>query len=316
MILLEPGNRILGETVAAQLKPAEAVQQDAEEKEVKPVLAAGEREPIDVRLCDFDDVSYRVYIDAKERTSMKVSMSLPCFRDIATKGGKDAVQKHYGSMSVTPESGFDVTLSVNFSRLPMKEDDLIQKIQCLKQNIVGGVFDYYFDGLLKGAVKPDSFKFNLRHDTTVFFFPRNDRVTVIYGLDFFDKVDAAIARVFMQEFVEVKKRIGQAPPCTFSVNPPLELKEFGITEPTGNLGYISFAVMKSHLESNRKDKIIAVLQVFRNYIQYHLKCSKSYFHSRMRARVVALLKILNRAKMDKPDNREMKTISGKTFIRS
>jgi len=314
MILLEPGNRILAETVSAQIKPVEIVQSDeggaAESK-------TPQREPIDVRLCDFDDVSYRVVIDAKDRSIMKVSIGLPCYSSISSYGGNTVLDKHYkGLVANKPENGYDVTLNINLDNKPLKDEELISKIQMLKPNLVGGIFDYYFDALLSGKPRNESFKFNLRADTTVFFFPRSDRVTVIYGLDFHDKVDAAIAKVFMQEFVDAKKRIGQAPPCTFGVNPPLELKEYNINEPTGNLGFISFAVMKSHLESGRKDKVIAVLQVFRNYIQYHLKCSKSYFHSRMRARVVSLLKILNRAKVEKDEKKEMKTIGGKTFIRS
>jgi len=120
----------------------------------------------------------------------------------------------------------------------------------------------------------------------------------------------------MQEFVDARRRLGAAPPVTFSVNPPLELKEYKITEPTGNLGFITFAVLKSHLEGGRKEKVIAVLPAFRNYLQYHIKCSKSYFHSRMRARVVSLLKILSRAKQDKIEEKQMKTSSGRTFVRS
>jgi len=314
MILLEPGNRILAETVSAQIKPIEIVQSD---EGGSSDSKTPQREPIDVRLCDFDDVSYRVVIDAKDRSIMKVSIGLPCYSTISSYDGDKILDKYYkGLVANKPENGYDVTLNINLDNKTLKDEELINKIQMLKPNLVGGIFDYYFDALLTGKPRSESFKFNLRADTTVFFFPRSDRVTVIYGLDFHDKVDAAIAKVFMQEFVDAKKRIGQAPPCTFGVNPPLELKEYNINEPTGNLGFITFAVMKSHLESGRKDKVIAVLQVFRNYIQYHLKCSKSYFHSRMRARVVSLLKILNRAKVEKDEKKEMKTIGGKTFIRS
>jgi actin related protein 2/3 complex subunit 2 len=58
------------------------------------------------------------------------------------------------------------------------------------------------------------------------------------------------------------------------------------------------------------------MQMFRNYLAYHIKCSKAYFHSRMRARVVSLIKILNRAKVEIDESkREKKTAQGKTFIR-
>jgi len=313
MILLENGNRILGETVAAQLKAPEVVQNE-DGQDVK-----GVRLPIDVRLCDFDDVSYRVVIDAGDLNLMKVSIAIPCWHTIEDFGGAAARDNIYGKLvQESPEAGFDITLAVPLDTLPAGETatGLSEKIARLKTNIIGGAFNFHFQALLDGKTGEAS-KFNARPDTTVFLFPRADRVTVVFSLEFSDRVDAAIAKVFMQEFVDAKRRIAAAPPCTFGVNPPLELKEFGITEPTGNLGFISFAVLKSHLESGRKQKVIDVLASFRNYLQYHLKCSKSYFHSRMRARCVGLLKILNRAKVESADDKkEKKTMAGKTFIRA
>jgi actin related protein 2/3 complex subunit 2 len=127
--------------------------------------------------------------------------------------------------------------------------------------------------------------------------------------------------VFMQEFVEVKRRLGSAPPCTFSQHAPLELKEFPASASSSfstspSLGYISFAVLKNHLEGGKKEKVVAVLQSFRSYLQYHIKCSKSYFHARMRARVVSMLKVLSRARQERIEEKEKKTASGKTFVRS
>jgi len=313
MILLEPGNRILAETVGAQIKPEEKTAIDDDGKE-----QIKERDPIDVRLCDFDDVMYHVVIDAENRDVMRVSLALPCYRQIESRGGKEALGKYYKEYVDAPENGYDITLKIDLNKVPAgKEDELINRIQLLKHNVVGGVFDYYLGALLEGKPIADSYNFDLRADTKIFMIPRNDRVIIIFGLDFTDKVDIAIAKVFMQEFVDARRRLGAAPPCAFSVNPPLELKEFGITEPTGNLGFISFAVMKTNIDSGRKDKVIAVLQTFRNYIQYHIKCSKTYFHSRMRARVVSLLKILNRAKQPEVVGKEkvMKTIDGKDFKR-
>ena len=59
--------------------------------------------------------------------------------------------------------------------------------------------------------------------------------------------------------------------------------------------------------------------MFRNYLHYHIKASKSFLHMRMRSRVVSLLQVLNRAVPDKKTTEEkvavMKTISGKTFTR-
>lgn len=45
-----------------------------------------------------------------------------------------------------------------------------------------------------------------------------------------------------------------------------------------------------------REETISRIQIFRDYLHYHIKCSKAYLHSRMRARVAEFLKVLNRAK--------------------
>lgn len=298
MILLEPGNRILGETVTDSL---------SEDSKV---------EPMEVKLCDFDDVTYQVKVDAANLKLMQVSMNLPCYHQIKDKGAESAVKRVYGDMvAAEAETGFDITINV-----PLEENKdpgkLAKDVTLLKQNTVGGVFDHYFTELLVGKEPGEPFKFDLRGDTTLYFFPRKDRVVVIFALDFTEDVDKTIAKVFMQEFVDSRRRVARAPPVSWGANPPKELEHFKITENEGNLGYISFAILKSHLDKGKKETVISVLQVFRNYIQYHIKCSKSYFHQRMRARVRALLKVLNRARFDADQAKEKKTAGGKTFRRS
>jgi len=250
-------------------------------------------------------------------------MSLPCYKEIESLGAKDAFEKAYGSMVTTPLNGYDVTVKVNLDELKEQKakDEMVERLSCLKANVLAGIFDHFFSALLAGKSLTDPFRFKLRSDTEIFFFPKNDRVTVIFSFDFREKVDRAIAKIFMQEFVEAKRALGAAPPCNWfeSKNPPTELAFYKITEATQNLGFISFAVQKSNLDSNKKDRVISVLQVFRNYLQYHIKCSKSYFHARMRARVVTLLAVLNRAKYSEEEKltaTQKKTAQGRTFNRA
>jgi len=191
----------------------------------------------------------------------------------------------------------------------------------MKQTVIGGVFRHFYLKLKAGEAPAAPFKFDLRKDTTIYFVPDKDRVVTIFGLDFHEKVDKAVAKVFMQEFSDARKGLGFAPPvqwATAPTQPPAELKVFGITENnTGNLGFISFAILKDHVTKEEVlHRIVDILQSFRNYIQYHIKCSKSYFHSRMRARARELLKVLNRAKQYDPEaNTQKKNIFGKTFTR-
>jgi actin related protein 2/3 complex subunit 2 len=292
----------LGETISAQLI------RDSNNEE--------KREAIDVRLCDFDDVSYRVTIEKEDRSKMRISFSAPWWNQIKENGGQDALDRHYKDFVTEPEQGYDVSLSVNLDSLPGKPEDLVTKLSLLKTNLLGGVFDFYLSNVLKGG-KGSSFRFKLRSDTEIFFIPANERVTVVFSLDFKDKVDRAVAKVFMQEFLNERKNIGAAPPFTFAANPPGELKEFGITEPVqGLLGFCTFPILKSHVDKDKKDKAIAVLQSFRTYLQYHIKCSKSYFHQRMRLRVKELLLNLNRAKQEPLQEAQKKTITGRTFTRA
>jgi len=201
----------------------------------------------------------------------------------------------------------------------VKPEALIQNISMFKAHLVGGVFDHFFTNLKNGGKPMEQFSFALRPDTQVYFIPAADRVTIVYSLDFKDRVDRAVARVFLQEFVDARRTLGAAPPCAFGPNPPAELKSFGVTEPSGNLGFLTFSVLKSHvtgLPADKKEKVIAVLQVFRNYLQYHIKCSKSFFHSRMRLRVATLIGVLNRAKMEPLTEGPKRTITGRTFTRA
>jgi len=295
MILLEPGNRILEECLRSQICTTE------------------KRIPMDVRLCDFDDVQYRVFVDKSNVDLLKLSISIPPFQRFKDKGGQAAVDKYYGEFKGGAETGFDVTLHVDCAKIKDHEAT-IKNLSLAKSKITGGAFDNPFTGLMEDK-KVEKFKFDLRPDTTVFFYPMVDRVTVIFEVNFQVKMDQVIANVMLKEFVNSRKQIGRAPPVSWEQNPPSELKEFGITQNKGCLGYMSFAILKSHLEKGKQEAVIAVLQTFRTYLQYHIKCSKSYFHSKMRKRVAELIKVLNRAKV--PDlKKEKKTALGKTFKRS
>jgi len=119
--------------------------------------------------------------------------------------------------------------------------------------------------------------------------------------------------VCFKALLSCSKKIGRAPPATWGAAPPNELEDFGITENQGNLGYVSFAILKSHVDKGKKEQVVHVLQTFRTFLQYHIKCSKSLFHAKMRNRVRELLKVLNRAKIE--EKKEKKTAAGKTFKR-
>lgn len=111
-------------------------------------------------------------------------------------------------------------------------------------------------------------------------------------------------------------------------DPPLEIRNIAGLKRSDDVGYVTFGMspflylidihaaavlFPRHFSTpDRMESTISHVQLFRDYLHYHIKCSKAYMHSRMRARVAEFLKVLNRAKME---NREVekKTITSVLF---
>lgn len=303
MILLEKGNRILEETVSS-------------------VFTREKAQKIDVKLSDFDDVAYKVSVSQDDLNTLMVSMTCPVyndFKDGASKAGSDgAFKEAFGDMVCEPEAGFDVSLKIKIDEVKDGGEELVQKIKIMKATVIGGGMDFFLSALAEGKSGGlEREKWNLRGDTGVYLCPGSDRVTIIFEIDFCEEVDKVIGKVFMQEFQNSVKNNRAAPPCKFSIDPPLELHSapWNMKSNTGCLGYISFAVLPPHAKKNRQD-VIHVLCTFRSFVQYHIKMSKSYWHSKMRTRTQTLLKVLNRAKVEDPNaGNTKKTAGGKTFRR-
>jgi len=124
---------------------------------------------------------------------------------------------------------------------------------------------------------------------------------------------------FLQEFVDCRRTMSNAPSVLYqrddreSSGAPPELKGVEGVYEGADQGFVSFVLFKNHLAKDRRDKTIDTITLFRNYLHYHIKCSKAYMHTRMRLRVESLLQVLNRAKTKKAN--KATTASGKTFER-
>lgn len=107
--------------------------------------------------------------------------------------------------------------------------------------------------------------------------------------------------MFLQEFREGKRAAQNAPQVLFTRDPPAGIAEEGAL--TGEkVGYITFVLFPRHTNKQAKDNTIDLIHLFRNYLHYHIKCSKAYIHSRMRAKTADFLKVLNRAKPETKAN--------------
>lgn len=295
MILLETKNRIVEETLLHRFTSA------------KP-------ETIDITVADFDGVLFHISNPDGDKTKLRVSISLKFFGDLQQHGADGLLTKVYGDYIVEPESAYDFTLLFEYDNLPENREELATRVGMLKRNCFASVFEKYFDLQAKGGEKSTAI-IHYRDQETMYVSASKDRVTVIFSTVFMDDDDVIIGKVFMQEFKEGRRGSQTAPQVLFShAEPPAELQ--GTDALTGNnVGYITFVLFPRHFkdEATRK-KTINCIHTFRDYLHYHIKCSKAYLHTRMRARTNDLLKVLNRARPEAKTT-EKKTISGRTFAR-
>jgi len=158
---------------------------------------------------------------------------------------------------------------------------------------------------------------NYRDDETIYFKADADRLTVIFSIAFKDANDVVLAKVFLQEYVDARKSMNNTPSISYAQKePPAELKGVKNLRVGDSNGFVTFVLHAPHMvKGPRREKTIDTTQTFRNYLHYHMKCSKANLHTRMRNRVRTFLQVLNRAKSE-PANQEKKTITGRTFKRA
>jgi actin related protein 2/3 complex subunit 2 len=300
MILLEIYNRVVEDILRLKIQEMEA---------------NNKVESVDVTVADFDGVLYHVSSMNGDKTKVRVSISLKFYKDLQAHGADDLLVREYGDILMTPpEEGYNVTLLFDLKNLPPNYEELIRKAGLLKRNCFASVFEKYFEFQEKGDESRHRAVINYRDDETMYVEAKPDRVTVIFSTVFKDEDDIIIGKVFMQEFKEGRKASHTAPQVLFSHRePPMELTN---TEArTGNnIGYITFVLFPRHTAKSSRDNTINLIHIFRDYLHYHIKCSKAYIHSRMRAKTSDFLKILNRARPEKVS--EKKTMTGRTFVRS
>jgi actin related protein 2/3 complex, subunit 2 len=147
-----------------------------------------------------------------------------------------------------------------------------------------------------------------REEEAIYVKASHDRVTVIFSTVFREETDRVYGKVFIQEFVDARRRaIQNAPQVLFRNDPPLELQGVpGVKNTgTGEIGYVTFGrafsifctdakltftvLFPRHLTPQRMQDVISHIQTFRDYFHYHIKASKAYIHSRMRKRTADFL---------------------------
>jgi len=298
MIILEQINRIVEETLKEQIQ---------KKKE-------GGQVGIKMTCADFDGVVFDIATSKDKPNELTVSIATKCTQVLNKYGCQQKLKAIYGPhLQAQAISGFDYTLCLNLDELPEKPLDLCRRFALLKRHMFASPFDYVFNSYDQGKPVNEILDIPYRGDERIFIKPEGkDKVTVVYAINFLDPDDVIIGKVFLSEF---KKSISGAPSVDFSHrDPPGELSSIrNLPNKNQNFSYVTMALFERHFTKETRNKTIDMSIIFRNYLHYHIKCSKSHLHTRMRIRVDDLLKILNRAKQELP--KEKKTVGGRTFVR-
>ncbi|KAL7751616.1 Arp complex subunit [Sorochytrium milnesiophthora] len=316
MILLDAQHPVLEETLLGRFE-------------------AEKHDSLDVRVADFDGASYHFTTpDASQKSKVMMSFSLRCFKELVGLGALDVLKKTYGKYVVDTEPGYDYSLLVDCAAIDNDEKrQILDTFPLLKRNAMAAIFYNAFSATTEKQ-SSEMMQINYREGEGIYVQAMPDRVTVIFSTLFKEETDRIFAKVFLQqmlriltvcfyvcqEFVDARRQAScqNAPQVLYtSRDPPLELRNLPNVHTGDNVGYVTFVLFPRHFATDeaREGSITRVL-MFRNYLHYHIKCSKAYMHSRMRARVDSFLKIINRAKPEPTGAAaEKKTASGRTFVR-
>ncbi|KAJ3066188.1 hypothetical protein HDU98_010512, partial [Podochytrium sp. JEL0797] len=294
LIDLADGNRILEETFRERFNRTE------------------EPEKLYLTLHDFDGVSYSLST-TDNKAVLNFSMSMKCFPELVAFGASAVLQREYGSLlQPQPEPGFDVTLRIDETQLGgVDKVALVRSLAMLKRNALAAPFEAAFQAQTEGR-NTGVMTVNYREQESMYIMGFADRVTVIFSTQFKEEADKIFGKVFLQEFVDARRQpaIQNAPQVLYSHRePPLELSGLRLSD-ADNVGYVTFVLFPRHFVAGPiRENTISQIQLFRDYLHYHIKASKAYMHSRMRARVESFLKVLNRAKPEvKDDQKDKKTM--------
>ncbi|QLQ81289.1 hypothetical protein HG537_0F00500 [Torulaspora globosa] len=311
-----------------QLQPQNLLVQKTFGEAVEACLA-GNPLTLDRIVSDFDYTTLHISNDSGDKSVLYVSIRTKAWQSVAAcRGGSGLAafleSKYVGQPGVEVsreiESGYDYTLRVDLRQV---QPEAIVQLSLLKTLILSYPFQLAFDEFVQlsnasvaaGGESGSSLESSTLHtiryrdDENLFIRAASDRITVIFETIFQDETDKVFGKVFLQEFVDARKRnrtIQSAPQVLFSHEPPLEIQQRSqpqaATVQDSSRRFITFVLFPRHFQTQELQfSTVSQLTLFRNYFHYHIKCSKAYMHSRMRYRVDSFIKVLNRAKVDEDD---------------
>jgi len=250
---------------------------------------------IDQIISDFDGVTFHISTPTT-KSQILLSLSVKCYAELVTHGAEAILEREYGPyISSPPEPGYDFSVLIDLEQLPAdvaERADLVSRLSLLKRNAMAAPFEsafaeyealhaeaskYTSESAPAGVAEGGSVRaIHYREEEAIYIKASHDRVTVIFSTVFREETDRVFGKVFLQEFVDARRRaIQNAPQVLFRNDPPLEIQgEVGPKGKGEGVGYITFVLFPRHLTPQRRQEVISHIQTFRDYFHYHIKASK------------------------------------------
>jgi actin related protein 2/3 complex subunit 2 len=306
MIILECESAIIRNLLERSLDPAETLSET-------------------YNCCDFDGVKFIFKVerpkkkksddDEKKIYPVHIEMNLPCWEAIKEYGAEDRYNELYGAWKVDPSEGFTHALTIDLG--PMNDAERKNAITLaarLKANMLGAPFLWVAQ---KHEAKENFAPFEIPYRKTtgesMYVCPADKGATVIFTIRFSDPGDHTIGNVFLNELQAARTRVSSAPSVTTSPKAPKDLETFDLPDDVRDgkmFAFVSISLLDPQLSQRKRVDTSYYIPLFRDYIHYHIKCTKAFLHQKMRLRAAHLLKILDEAKPE-PKVKVYRTVTGK-----
>jgi actin related protein 2/3 complex subunit 2 len=204
------------------------------------------------------------------KTKILISINVKCFRELVQYGAQQVLEREYGPYIVAPEPGYDFSVQIDLEELPDDQaarEDLIMRLALLKRNAMAAPFEKAFDEFAQLAEEASRYTsesapagvaeggevmaVHYREEEAIYIKASHDRVTVIFSTIFREETDRIFGKVFLQEFVDARRRVltlQNAPQVLFRNDRPLELAGVPGLEDAGDgqISYITFGKIVTH----------------------------------------------------------------------
>eukprot|EP00759_Apiculatamorpha_spiralis_P023038 PhF_6_TR26965/c0_g1_i1/m.39333/K05758/ARPC2; actin related protein 2/3 complex, subunit 2 len=277
-------------------------------------LVSGDALCLSTFLDEFDGARYTVELS---ESGLVVGIKLSVPKDtIMSSGVQDVLKKSFPGLQVDVTGTDYIDFSVNIAPAASVDGELtvptppskdsIENVAALRQICMYSFVSQCIAKFTKDKSVPIQ-RLQYRSEENMYIGSMKDNMFVSFSILVDDKADRLLTRTFLKEFEDAKKHektISSSVGMTFAHKKlPLELSSApsGVIQENiekSRVFFVTFVLFPKHIAPDKLQATTTQLINFRSNFFYHMACTKSYLHTKMRARVTSLLKVLNRAKTD------------------